>query len=116
QLLSCCSVHDPYLFVPTVADMHERLGRIRGKAHPTWSTAPFQGGSLAFDKDVVSPEVTHFVEDLDATARPITHVDKTVSTDNYAMYSTQKHATYTSVDLCQCALSPPLAGVGPLPL
>jgi hypothetical protein len=67
-------------------------------------------GSLTFDANVPL-EVTHLVENLDAIAQAVTHVDQSVVPDYDAMHGAQEYTANPCVRLCLCALTPPLTQV-----
>src|SRR4026208_2309160 len=66
--------------------------------------------SSSFKKDVFL-EVAHFVENLDASAFPVTYVEETVARESYAVYNREKHAAHACFAFGLCGLATKWANV-----
>src|SRR5271167_396943 len=95
------------LLVAAVVYIHVLLFPVGRKADPPCGAPIIWKAVFSLEPNVVF-EVSHFTEDLDPVALPVTDVDQFVVADDHTMYNLHERATHTSIGLFFCPLTPPL--------
>ena len=108
QFLPRDSIEDPNEFVAEIADVHILLGRVTREGELPCAAVARIGRPEDERRRNISFEGTRLVEDLDAIAVAVAHVQQAVISHHDAVHDIHEHAAHARSGLGLRSLAPPL--------